>query len=114
MPLKPRITCRYPSCQRIAVQGGYCEKHQNTKPQYGYQKDKKRHALYNRRWQKESKKFLADHPWCDDCMAKGVSTVATEVHHKKKHEGNYDLFWDRSNWSGLCHKCHSKRTARGE
>jgi 5-methylcytosine-specific restriction enzyme A len=110
MPSLPKIICNYPGCSQLAAQNGYCKKHQNS----GYHKNLQRHSMYGRKWQTESKKYLAEHPWCEDCMKKGVFTVATEVHHKRKHQGNSKLFWDKNNWQGLCHSCHSKRTARGE
>ena len=105
MPMKPLFTCCYPGCQRLAERHGYCERHKDS----GWQRDKTRQAMYDHRWERERKAFLAEHPWCHDCGG-----PATEVHHKKKHEGDPILFWDRSNWMPLCHRCHSKRTGRGE
>jgi 5-methylcytosine-specific restriction endonuclease McrA len=37
-----------------------------------------------------------------------------DVHHKVKHQGDYDLFFDRDNLEGLCHPCHTRHTGRGE
>jgi 5-methylcytosine-specific restriction protein A len=30
------------------------------------------------------------------------------VHHKKPHEGNWELFWSESNWESVCNDCHEK------
>lgn len=38
----------------------------------------------------------------------GKETPSTVVHHKIPHKGNYDLFWDESNWMGLCKECHDR------
>jgi 5-methylcytosine-specific restriction endonuclease McrA len=75
----------------------------------GYHPDRKRRALYDHKWERASKAFLAEYPWCNDC-----GKIATEVHHKQKHRGDHGLFWDETNWMPLCHRCHSKRTGRGE
>lgn len=36
---------------------------------------------------------------------------ATEVDHIKPHRGDMVLFWDESNWQGLCRSHHSRKTA---
>ena len=30
--------------------------------------------------------------------------------HIRAHNGDLRLFWDRSNWQGLCKPCHSRKT----
>lgn len=112
MPYLPKRLCRYPGCNRIALGNGYCEKHKDKAPVYKH--DPITHGMYGHKWQRESHKFLASHPWCEDCLGRGIYTPATEVHHKVKHKGDARLFWNRDNWMGLCKSCHSTRTARGE
>jgi 5-methylcytosine-specific restriction enzyme A len=34
------------------------------------------------------------------------------VDHITPHKGDRQMFWDRSNWQSLCHRCHSRKTAR--
>jgi hypothetical protein len=41
------------------------------------------------------------------CQKIGRDTPATIVHHKVKHEGNVELFWDESNLESVCASCHS-------
>ena len=61
----------------------------------------------SRRWRKSAKSYLAEHPFCALCERQGRDTLAVLVDHINPHEENYDLFWDRDNWQGLCASCHS-------
>ena len=56
MPNKPRTTCNHPGCPMLADKNGYCDRHQGSV----YQRDKSRQALYDHRWSRASKAFLAD------------------------------------------------------
>lgn len=111
MATRPLTLCRHPGCGRIAKVNGYCKVHQSCAT---FTRDRQVQGMYNHRWQRESKAYLAEHPWCEDCLAKGIYEPATEVHHKVKHRGNARLFWDKNNWMGLSHTCHSIRTGKGE
>jgi len=38
---------------------------------------------------------------------------AVVVDHIIPHRGDLALFWDeKNNWQALCHRCHSRKTAR--
>lgn len=113
MATRPLKLCRHPGCGRVAEANGYCKAHQSHAKQ-GYVRDKSIQGMYTHKWSVASKAWLAEHPWCEDCLKNDTYTPATEVHHKKKHRGNAALFWDKNNWMGLCHSCHSVRTGRGE
>lgn len=70
-------------------------------------------ALYaTARWQRERRLFLDRHPLCVDCAELGAVEVATDVDHIAPHRGDRRLFFDRANWQALCHRCHSRKTAR--
>ncbi|MFV1442194.1 MULTISPECIES: HNH endonuclease signature motif containing protein [unclassified Phaeobacter] len=70
-------------------------------------------ALYaDPRWRAASKAFLRQFPLCRDCGELGVIEPATDVDHIEPHKGDRKLFWDRKNWQSLCHRCHSRKTAR--
>lgn len=69
---------------------------------------------YTRRWQTESRRFLAAHPLCRECHEAGQVTTATVVDHIVPHRGDAQLFWDRDNWQPLCKRHHDAKTARGE
>jgi len=63
------------------------------------------------RWQKARARFLRDNPLCVDCYKRDRLTPATVVDHIKPHKGDYGLFWDESNWQGMCKPCHDRKTA---
>ncbi len=69
-------------------------------------------ALYDKRWDRVSKLYLQRHCHCVDCLELGVIEPAVEVDHIVPHRGDRKLFWDRSNWQPLCHRCHARKTAR--
>nr|WP_312578232.1 HNH endonuclease signature motif containing protein [Sedimentibacter sp.] len=112
MAMKPKRMCGYPGCN-ILTNDKYCEEHKQKINQYY---DNKRGTPtqrgYNSKWRKASKLFLASHPWCVECLKKSTHEPATETDHIIPHKGNMKLFWDKTNWQGLCHSCHSIKTAK--
>lgn len=74
-------------------------------------------GLYNYRWQKASKAFLAEHPLCQcpECDD-GNRRVreATVVDHKRPHRGDPELFWDVNNWQAMAKECHDSYKQRLE
>ena len=108
MPYRPKHPCKHPGCGEL-VTGTYCDVHTPQPMDY---RGSAASRGYGRTWQRESKAYLSRHPWCMECERKGKRTPATEVDHKKPHKGDARLFWDRDNWQGLCHRCHSIKTAK--
>ena len=108
MPYKPRVPCKHPGCAALVPSGTkYCEAHKALHP------EEVRSAAsrgYGRAWQKASRQFLQAHPLCEECQRQGKYVKATDVDHIIPHRGDKKLFWDRSNWQALCHRCHSKKT----
>ncbi len=69
---------------------------------------------YDARWQKERRRYLAEHPLCVSCRQKGFRVVATVVDHIIPHRGNQTLMWDKANnWQSLCKTCHDIKTGKG-
>lgn len=66
---------------------------------------------YGSKWQRARLGYLAKHPLCRMCEAKGRVTEAIVVDHIVDHRGDQKLFWDTSNWQPLCKPCHSEKTA---
>jgi 5-methylcytosine-specific restriction protein A len=68
--------------------------------------------LYDARWRKASKVFLAEHPLCQcrDCRESETVMAADVVDHFIPHRGDHRLFWDKSNWRALSKSCHDKAT----
>jgi 5-methylcytosine-specific restriction protein A len=75
------------------------------------------HNMYNNtRYKRERIDFLKEHPLCEceECVGLGRLWPATIVDHKIAHKGDYDLFWDWSNWQSMAKQCHDKKTGREE
>lgn len=110
MPEAPLKQCA--KCKLNLTREMYCLKcAELKKKQYQAQRNKSWQHLYGSRWRKARKSFLINHPLCADCLGDGLSVRANVVDHIKPHKGNIKLFWDRSNWQGLCDTCHNKKTA---
>lgn len=75
---------------------------------------KPHHHLYGWRWQRESRRFLArpDNVLCVYCKRRGKLVPAEQVDHIQPHRGDLTLFWDRTNWQGLCSSCGAEKSAR--
>lgn len=103
--------CSHSGCKEYAVAGSvYCEKHQRP-PRITVEDNRSKFRfMYNAAWKKASRAWLMlpEHHWCEMCLQRGKYTPADTVHHKIEHEGNWELFWDRSNWQALCKSCHSR------
>ena len=114
MPYKPYVPCRHPGCSALVPPGQkYCEAHKPLHPEEVRAASKRG---YNARWEKESKRFLVEHPLCVRCMRKNPPRYvkATVVDHIIPHRGDPTLFWDESNWQPLCKKCHDQKTRNEE
>ena len=71
--------------------------------------------LYDlQRWKRRRAAFLRTNPLCCMCQEVGKTTLATLVDHIKPHRGDPVLFWDQTNWQGLCATCHSGAKASFE
>jgi len=70
--------------------------------------------LYNARWNRASKAFRVKNPLCVYCAQIGKTTRADVVDHIIPHRGDKKLFWDVSNWQGLCTCCHDSVKAKEE
>lgn len=89
---------------------------------------------YGYRWQQARGEYLRLRPFCVMCLDElGISRqaeiggvvlacadrgvpvpLASVVDHVVAHRGNQALFWDRSNWQGLCSTHHSRDKQREE
>ncbi|MDF2567900.1 MAG: endonuclease [Oscillospiraceae bacterium] len=103
MPDKPLRPCNKIGCNSLTRER-YCELHSNIAI---VKRESSSKRGYGKKWQKESKKHLALHPFCVEC-----GELATDVDHIIPHKGNMNLFWDKRNWQSMCGRCHSKKTAK--
>lgn len=85
-------------------------------------------AIYGSRWQKASRRYLEANPLCVMCQRMGHVHLAQAVDHVVPHRlkaalASGDpvaiakarrLFWDPSNWAGLCERHHNSTKQRIE
>jgi 5-methylcytosine-specific restriction enzyme A len=72
------------------------------------------HRGYDATWQRFRLAFLQEHPLCCDCLERGRSVPASEVHHVERLRERPELRLVASNCLALCKPCHTTRTNRGE
>lgn len=98
MPYAPKRPCYVTSCPHLRP----CPEHGEKAPR-----------PYNMRaWRTRAVAFLRAHPFCVDCRKRHRVTLAQHVDHIRDHCGDRDLFWDTTNWQGLCARCHGLKTGR--
>ena len=107
--------CARAGCPNL-VERGYCETHKASSPAAISERERGNANArgYGRRWQHARDGYLRQHPLCVDPSKRHSRRVvaATDVDHIVPHRGDMKLFWDPSNWQGLCHECHSFKTAK--
>jgi 5-methylcytosine-specific restriction protein A len=111
MPFAPPKPCALHGCGEL-THDRYCDRHKRqAHAEYDRQRGSASARGYGRRWQKARVAYLKAHPLCAACERAGRVTAATEVDHVRPHKGDMKIFWDHTNWQGLCHECHSRKTA---
>ncbi|HDZ37505.1 MAG TPA: HNH endonuclease [Marinobacter sp.] len=86
-------------------------------PPPGRRKDTRPSAAkrgYDARWQRARLAYLAKHPLCVYCEARGRKVAANTVDHIVAHKGDRKLFWDMNNWAASCGPCNSRKAAKHE
>jgi 5-methylcytosine-specific restriction protein A len=108
MPDAALHECRNPRCGEYAYKYGFCRRHQPqaSAPYRGPAGANLRPC--NRRFRALRHAYLVRHPLCACCRHE----PATELDHITPHRGDVRLFWDQTNWQGLCYRCHGRKTAR--
>ena len=101
MPVKPPVH-RPPGVRNAAA----------VKAELDRQRPSAARRGYGPRWRRARAAFLARHPLCSLCEARGRLEAATVVDHVLPHRGDPVLFWSEENWQGLCKHCHDAKTAR--
>lgn len=112
MPQRIERPCRAFMCPNTTSNpNGYCDEHQTLARE---RRGSARQRGYDGRWEQFRARYLREHPLCEDCLAAHCMTPAAEVHHIRKLRDYPQLKYAEDNLMALCHRCHSKRTARGE
>ena len=133
MPYKPKKPCRgrFNTCPNtVEANEKYCPSCKPKETMRDNQRKREQYRIYNktnrdpnvRKWlaskrYKDARKyFLEQNPLCAECIKDkgeyrpGRAVPATVLDHIQPHKGDYSLFWDTSNWQGLCHACHNRKT----
>ena len=110
MPARAPHPCAIPGCAVLTARR-HC-------PTHAVQREHARSNWDLRRWYRtprwkalRSRVIRSAAYQCADC--KRVS-LALEVDHIAKHEGDPRRFWDTANLQVLCRRCHQRKTQRGE
>lgn len=57
--------------------------------------------------------YLREYPFCVMCEQEGNPLQRADVvDHIKPHKGDYERFWNDSNWQPLCIRHHNAKSAR--
>jgi 5-methylcytosine-specific restriction protein A len=113
MPYRPAHPCSQPGCREL-VHERFCPKHaaEDAKHYEQYHRNKELKALYDRpEWRRLRRRYITEHPLCEDCNAAGRYVPAQEVHHVTPVRAGGGLL-DWANLRALCKRCHSQHTAR--
>ncbi len=98
--------CKTPGCPGMAVFRGMCEQcAELAAKHYETQRYKQNARAYNADWRKRSRAYLAQHPACEQCEARGIMRDAVLVHHVRPILEGGDRF-DDDNLQSLCRECH--------
>jgi 5-methylcytosine-specific restriction enzyme A len=114
MPIKPGHPCAHRGCPAVVRGSRYCEEHKSEGRGYDQVRGSANDRGYGSQWGTLRKIVLAEEPLCRDIWGvharDGEVVPTTDVDHiVPREQGGTD---DRSNLQGLCHSCHSIKTAR--
>jgi 5-methylcytosine-specific restriction protein A len=111
MPTKPKHPCNYPGCPAL-THNRFCDTHAviYARQYEKYERAPETRKFYGGAWRAVRKRFLLEHPLCEDCERRGRLTPAREVHHIiPLRSGGTN---EPTNLRALCKPCHSAITIR--
>lgn len=101
MPRRPNRPCNHPGCGKL-TRVGHCDAHANN---YDQARGTPAQRGYGKAWRKLRQIILNRDPVCRSCSR----AASTDVDHiRPRSKGGKD---DPANLQGLCHSCHSRKTA---
>lgn len=107
MPRKPKHPCHHPGCPNL-TDDRFCEEHMkvHNKEYERYGRDPETKKRYGRAWHRIRTSYAKEHPFCEECLKRGILTQVEQVHHiKPLAEGGTH---ERSNLVSLCSSCHAR------
>ncbi len=114
MYIEKRRWCKKAGCNKFQTKNGYCDEHQFMYVEYEKKKDtRKQHTAhvqgaYDWQWTKCRNSYISKHPLCEDCLTRGKTTPAREVHHITPLEFGGNKY-NYDNLVALCSMCHHIR-----
>ena len=96
--------CSVPGCNKLC-HGARCTEH-------AHRETYKSNPIYNdRRWRKQSRLYLKQHPLCVSCMLRGRVQPAQAVDHIIPHQDDQERFWNQENWAASCRSCNAHKAS---
>lgn len=118
MPRSAPHPCRHPGCPALLSdpRQAYCPEHTPAHREYDRERGSAAARGYGARWRRLRQIVLARDPVCRDPFgvhrAAGEVVPATDVDHiVPRSAGGADTL---ENLQGLCHACHSRKTAQDD
>jgi 5-methylcytosine-specific restriction protein A len=105
-PTRSARPCSYPGCNELVYHGSRCGAHVET-----YHNQDWRAWYQTPEWKRIRAAQLLKEPWCIECKKEGRMTVATDVDHIERHQGDKQKFFNGP-FQSLCHSHHSSKTIR--
>ena len=65
------------------------------------------HLYKSRKWERLRAAHLARQPLCAWCAKRGKAVRARVVHHRSRHLGDAERFFDATGLESLCQACHN-------
>lgn len=111
MPSAPPTLCR---CGSPRAAGQPCPRCGGGRRQQDRARGTRTQRGYDNAWLRFSAAYLRANPLCVFCLERGITTAATEVHHRVKLRERSDLKFEPSNLAAACKPCHSQLTSKGQ
>jgi len=119
MPQRALKPCAHGGCNAL-VRGTYCALHAKFHATARSRTERARRGTarqqgYDTLWEKVRAQYIARHPLCASCNAKGWVVLAKDVDHIVPFDGITDpRRLDPDNLQSLCRACHNRKTATQE
>jgi len=114
MPFTPPRVCGW--CGGVHQRGERCavvvKNDAERKARFDRKRPNSSRRGYDRQWEEAAKAYLAIHPYCVSCAAKGLRTKATVVMHIHSIRDRPDLRMDPTNWQAGCQRCNAQQAAQ--
>lgn len=113
MPTRPPRQCRKQGCPHTVTGAtGYCDTHKGEPYRWEQERENSGQRGYDATWQRLRRRYLALHPFCQDCRERGQVVEATLVHHVVPVLEDRTQRLETGNLRALCARCHA--AAHGE